>query len=137
MEVRISFLFSSRRRHTRCYRDWSSDVCSSDLNAPKRIVCLGEATYAEDRKTTVGLISVALQRISLPGRFLPGPSRCYPRRVRNRPDSPLPAAAEREGGCVHVDSFSVARLAGDILVLLARMWEAPSDTATLLPGHLL
>src|SRR5207245_4427451 len=21
----------SRRRHTRCYRDWSSDVCSSDL----------------------------------------------------------------------------------------------------------
>src|SRR5207245_3220623 len=26
-----SFFFSSRRRHTRCYRDWSSDVCSSDL----------------------------------------------------------------------------------------------------------
>src|SRR5207245_8117477 len=25
------FIFSSRRRHTRCYRDWSSDVCSSDL----------------------------------------------------------------------------------------------------------
>src|SRR5215470_18420977 len=24
------FFFSSRRRHTRCYRDWSSDVCSSD-----------------------------------------------------------------------------------------------------------
>src|SRR5207245_6502636 len=23
--------FSGRRRHTRCYRDWSSDVCSSDL----------------------------------------------------------------------------------------------------------
>src|SRR4030043_1175839 len=25
--------FSSRRRHTRCSRDWSSDVCSSDLVA--------------------------------------------------------------------------------------------------------
>src|SRR5207245_6981379 len=24
-------LFASRRRHTSCYRDWSSDVCSSDL----------------------------------------------------------------------------------------------------------
>src|SRR2546429_7122628 len=24
--------FSSRRRHTRCSRDWSSDVCSSDLH---------------------------------------------------------------------------------------------------------
>src|SRR2546429_3713734 len=27
------FFFSSRRRHTRCSRDWSSDVCSSDLTA--------------------------------------------------------------------------------------------------------
>src|SRR2546422_782202 len=29
---RIRFFFSSRRRHTRCSRDWSSDVCSSDLH---------------------------------------------------------------------------------------------------------
>src|SRR2546422_628534 len=28
----IVFFFSSRRRHTRCSRDWSSDVCSSDLD---------------------------------------------------------------------------------------------------------
>src|SRR5687768_18052888 len=27
----LVFFFSSRRRHTRCSRDWSSDVCSSDL----------------------------------------------------------------------------------------------------------
>src|SRR5256884_5286999 len=27
----VPFFFSSRRRHTRCSRDWSSDVCSSDL----------------------------------------------------------------------------------------------------------
>src|SRR5690606_41122717 len=27
------FFFSSRRRHTRFSRDWSSDVCSSDLAA--------------------------------------------------------------------------------------------------------
>src|SRR5690554_4637062 len=31
------FFFSSRRRHTRCGRDWSSDVCSSDLvRVPER-----------------------------------------------------------------------------------------------------
>src|SRR3989442_4352486 len=30
---RCFFFFSSRRRHTRCGRDWSSDVCSSDLGA--------------------------------------------------------------------------------------------------------
>src|SRR5699024_9178264 len=29
--VWVLFLFSSRRRHTRSKRDWSSDVCSSDL----------------------------------------------------------------------------------------------------------
>src|SRR3712207_19220 len=28
----IFFFFSSRRRHTRYWRDWSSDVCSSDLD---------------------------------------------------------------------------------------------------------
>src|SRR6266436_5713437 len=28
---KLFFFFSSRRRHTRCSRDWSSDVCSSDL----------------------------------------------------------------------------------------------------------
>src|SRR5436309_12621936 len=29
------FFFSSRRRHTRFSRDWSSDVCSSDLHGYK------------------------------------------------------------------------------------------------------
>src|SRR3712207_8300666 len=29
--VFVFFFFSSRRRHTRYWRDWSSDVCSSDL----------------------------------------------------------------------------------------------------------
>src|SRR5258707_1588887 len=32
------FFFSSRRRHTRYWRDWSSDVCSSDLTVPLLIV---------------------------------------------------------------------------------------------------
>src|SRR5207245_5064573 len=32
----LCFFFSSRRRHTRCYRDWSSDVCSSDLGQALR-----------------------------------------------------------------------------------------------------
>src|SRR5207249_5549683 len=30
--VEFVFFFSSRRRHTRSKRDWSSDVCSSDLS---------------------------------------------------------------------------------------------------------
>src|SRR3989442_9205688 len=35
------FFFSSRRRHTRCGRDWSSDVCSSDLCRGVRDYCGG------------------------------------------------------------------------------------------------
>src|SRR5690606_41148241 len=31
----VYFFFSSRRRHTRFSRDWSSDVCSSDLQIGK------------------------------------------------------------------------------------------------------
>src|SRR3989475_5332623 len=37
--MRITFFFfSSRRRHTRFDCDWSSDVCSSDLGGPARLV---------------------------------------------------------------------------------------------------
>src|SRR5687768_18220311 len=48
------FFFSSRRRHTRCSRDWSSDVCSSDLSeaqAPNafEIVTMGPAQPARAR----------------------------------------------------------------------------------------
>src|SRR3712207_7682503 len=32
----LFFFFSSRRRHTRYWRDWSSDVCSSDLGQVAR-----------------------------------------------------------------------------------------------------
>src|SRR5690606_40004627 len=34
----LIFFFSSRRRHTRFSRDWSSDVCSSDLNTKRAAV---------------------------------------------------------------------------------------------------
>src|SRR5438105_11779817 len=33
----LFFFFSSRRRHTRSTRDWSSDVCSSDLSRPLQV----------------------------------------------------------------------------------------------------
>src|SRR3712207_7818481 len=34
----VIFFFSSRRRHTRYWRDWSSDVCSSDLDRLVEVV---------------------------------------------------------------------------------------------------
>src|SRR2546428_326308 len=38
----VFFFFSSRRRHTRSDRDWSSDVCSSDLLDPRQTIELGD-----------------------------------------------------------------------------------------------
>src|SRR5690606_23584464 len=42
------FFFSSRRRHTRFSRDWSSDVCSSDLPTLKLNAYLGEQFYSNE-----------------------------------------------------------------------------------------
>src|SRR3989449_9306413 len=65
----LSFFFSSRRRHTRCSRDWSSDVCSSDLayqqgddfraidwNVSARMGHPFVKTFMEERELTLLLI---------------------------------------------------------------------------------
>src|SRR5690349_24046351 len=41
--IYLFFFFSSRRRHTRSLRDWSSDVCSSDLGGYSTILDEGAA----------------------------------------------------------------------------------------------
>src|SRR5687768_17820026 len=46
------FFFSSRRRHTRCSRDWSSDVCSSDL-AKAKVGILTQGTPEGKRAAAV------------------------------------------------------------------------------------
>src|SRR3712207_8272168 len=55
MIVIFFFFFSSRRRHTRYWRDWSSDVCSSDLEGDGGAPLAGgdgEAVAAEGRRRT-------------------------------------------------------------------------------------
>src|SRR6266436_6780879 len=78
------FFFSSRRRHTRCSRDWSSDVCSSDLHVDMgpillkpvtqtgaQVIVLGkvrghvEATeYFADTSELAAIAEAALQRLT-------------------------------------------------------------------------
>src|SRR5438445_3706923 len=57
----LRFFFSSRRRHTRYWRDWSSDVCSSDLldslARDLRAQMLGE-TSVQKRKKIVKRLKV-------------------------------------------------------------------------------
>src|SRR2546428_10145405 len=56
--VSFYFFFSSRRRHTRSDRDWSSDVCSSDLQALPRRAERGGAVRGRDGDGEVALVLV-------------------------------------------------------------------------------
>src|SRR5256884_4204173 len=61
------FFFSSRRRHTRCSRDWSSDVCSSDLTdvfiSTAAVADFRPARAAEHKiKKTGETMELAMQR---------------------------------------------------------------------------
>src|SRR5438045_1238368 len=47
--VFVMFFFSSRRRHTRCLSDWSSDVCSSDLKLATTLDNLGQLLQRRHR----------------------------------------------------------------------------------------
>src|SRR6266576_5657299 len=52
------FFFSSRRRHTRSLRDWSSDVCSSDLLLVEGGPGLGKSRLLEEAVRLAGRAGV-------------------------------------------------------------------------------
>src|SRR5690606_39310565 len=56
--IQMFVFFSSRRRHTRFSRDWSSDVCSSDLEENRVLVnsILHHKTVILDEQNCKGLI---------------------------------------------------------------------------------
>src|SRR5699024_11576402 len=80
----VFFFFSSRSRHTRSKRDWSSDVCSSDLTLLNLIPRIFKATSGEilidgrevnewplkDLRDTIGLVPQQIGRASCRGGVL-------------------------------------------------------------------
>src|SRR6266576_4861814 len=61
LNVSFVFFFSGRRRHTRSLRDWSSDVCSSDL---------GEDTLTDTKVRRTW--QIGSERVRIGGRHWPG-----------------------------------------------------------------
>src|SRR3712207_8291310 len=58
------FFFSSRRRHTRYWRDWSSDVCSSDLQNGGQPTLEEVANLAGVSRSTVSRVINESPRVS-------------------------------------------------------------------------
>src|SRR5262245_61765046 len=70
----LFFFFSSRRRHTRCLSDWSSDVCSSDLTGQSANATFrGAVKMLNRRDAMMRLGQAGLGLLTLP-RLLQGES---------------------------------------------------------------
>src|SRR3712207_8870907 len=76
MKIVGFFFFSSRRRHTRYWRDWSSDVCSSDLEVPtydfpvRDHIEIGEALGAIDMERGAKASGARFYFLTGPGALL-------------------------------------------------------------------
>src|SRR5204862_5216744 len=60
------FFFSSRRRHTRSLRDWSSDVCSSDLMLEASIAAMLASSIRTGTAAFTFGIPLAIALASIP-----------------------------------------------------------------------
>src|SRR5690606_40173412 len=69
----LCFFFSSRRRHTRFSRDWSSDVCSSDLFGEGKL----RRQQQEAERGPFQLPAQALQRVVNDARVVKGNGRQF------------------------------------------------------------
>src|SRR5690606_39972321 len=88
------FFFSSRRRHTRFSRDWSSDVCSSDLSG----YLYTEAEHAASHAwADVWLADVGWTSIDITNRQFASECHCRLAVARDY-DSASPVRGVRHGG---------------------------------------
>src|SRR5205814_2646838 len=94
--------FSSRRRHTRCLSDWSSDVCSSDLTrrasrpSTKRSSCRRSAAWSAGGRASAQVEACSLK--VLDGSWRGSGKGADLRKVANPRESEIGRASCRERG---------------------------------------
>src|SRR6267378_5420018 len=149
LQMLFFFFFSSRRRHTRSLRDWSSDVCSSDLcrlplmRAP-RSGCWAEnsSRIAISPGISVSAIRISLRPHSASARSATAKSAPAPVRSGNREISyaaliSRPPFVQGFASAVGTDPAADRKLAGPGASSLAAVGqEDPRAVATLLEAQL-
>src|SRR5690606_1468305 len=105
--ISFCFFFSSRRRHTRFSRDWSSDVCSSDLVSPRARASGSLRTlsgkHRRQRSFNRRLLSVIVAGPSRRNGGSPGRRRLTRRALSRLPQSFRAAPLQRQlRGCLRV-----------------------------------
>src|SRR5204862_1139576 len=90
------FFFSSRRRHTRSLRDWSSDVCSSDLWPASSPAPTSSSTAAGPPPNFRRAAMTTRRDVMMGGAALAAAS-AVPAFGQERPKSPLRSEERRVG----------------------------------------
>src|SRR3989337_1208855 len=103
----LVFFFSSRRRHTRCYRDWSSDVCSSDLDGTVHGFSVQETGVPAGFQAPVCFAIVKVGGLRIFGPIL-GADQATLRVGATVRFDPIRGAAESKGGARHLVAFRSA-----------------------------
>src|SRR2546428_11823926 len=110
------FFFSSRRRHTRSDRDWSSDVCSSDLNVELKAAGLTEVVTVTEEAP---LLNTTSPEVGV--------------RIDEKRISELPIAGQFGNGGGFRDGFSLAL--GAPRVSQTHSGDSPFTTGTHFSVH--
>src|SRR5215510_9701436 len=133
-EDTLTFFFSSRRRHTRWPRDWSSDVCSSDLS-PLRVMVRDMQKLAAgdfnvvlpglDRKDEIGAMAHAVEQFKVKAI----------ERARHEADPVKQAAAAERKAEMHrlADGFEAA--VGNMVTAVSRLSNELEGAASTLTGN--
>src|SRR5204862_2472606 len=103
------FFFSSRRRHTSSLRDWSSDVCSSDLGALLRLRPVQSTGQGGTHRSQPEQSSVTTVCISLGAPTMASTGQAWMHRVHPRSEERRVGKECRHGRGQHTEKKEVKR----------------------------